>query len=180
MKNLQLVVVDVEADGPCPALFSMVCFGAVIVNQRVLDGNPAMGLWKTAPVSPRFDPEALAISGYTREEHEKFLDPGASMRMFQQWLSSQCKGNKPVFISDNNGFDWQFINFYFHRSFIENPFGFSSLNLNCLWKGKHGTLKASWKRDKSILSKLKTEHDHNPMHDALRMAEALMQMGIEL
>ena len=41
----------------------------------------------------------------------------------------------PVFVSENNGFDWQFINWYFHHFTGANPFGFSSTNLGSLYKG---------------------------------------------
>jgi hypothetical protein len=34
-----------------------------------------------------------------------------------------------VFVSDNNGFDWQFINWYFWHFTGANPFGHSSTNL---------------------------------------------------
>ena len=40
-----------------------------------------------------------------------------------------------MFISDNNGFDWQFINWYFHHFLGKNPFGHSSTNLGSLYKG---------------------------------------------
>ena len=35
---MKFVIVDVESDGPCPGLYSIVCFGAVIVDEK-LDKN---------------------------------------------------------------------------------------------------------------------------------------------
>jgi len=55
------VVVDIESDGPIPAEFSMVCFGAVIFDD-VLDKT---FYGRTRPVSDRFVPEALAGSGFS-------------------------------------------------------------------------------------------------------------------
>jgi len=42
-----------------------------------------------------------------------FDDPKAVMNMFADWLDQNSKG-RPVFVSDNLAFDWQFINCYFH------------------------------------------------------------------
>src|SRR6516164_221024 len=105
---MSYVVVDVEADGPIPAEFSMVCFGAVLVNERL--DQTFYG--RTRPISERFVPEALAISGFSREQHLTFDDPKAVMESFAAWLASHVKG-RPVFVSDNVAFDWQFINYYF-------------------------------------------------------------------
>jgi hypothetical protein len=63
-----LLVLDVESDGPAPLLYSMVSFGAVIVEpglSRTFRGE-------TAPISESWIPEALAISGVTREQHLGF------------------------------------------------------------------------------------------------------------
>lgn len=68
---MNYVLVDVEADGPIPAEFSLVCFGAVVFDER-LDRS---FYGRTKPVSDRFSPEALAISGFSREQHLGFDDP---------------------------------------------------------------------------------------------------------
>ncbi len=60
---MSYVIVDVESDGPIPAEFSMVCFGAVIFDD-LLDKT---FYGRTRPISERFDPEALAVSGFSRE-----------------------------------------------------------------------------------------------------------------
>src|ERR1041385_3296294 len=127
---MSYVMVDVEADGPVPGLYSMVSFGAVIV---------APGLDKTfygqlRPISEQWIPEALAVSGFSREDVLRFEDPEGVMARFSAWLSEASR-DRPMFISDNNGFDWQFINYYFHRFAGTNPFGFSSTNLGSLYKG---------------------------------------------
>ena len=43
------------------------------------------------------------------------------MESFAGWLKENAKG-RPIFISDNNGFDWQFVNWYFWRFTGGNPF----------------------------------------------------------
>jgi len=169
-----LVVVDVEADGPIPNLYSMVSFGAVIVEG---DLNKTF-YGRTKPVSDLWIPEALAVSGWSREEHLTFDDPKTVMLDFEKWIKTNVK-DSPVFISDNNGFDWQWINYYFHYYIGRNPFGFSSRRIGDLWTGLNKNIKASndWKKLR------KSKHTHNPVDDARGNAEALLEFqkrGLEL
>lgn len=115
----------------------------------------------------------MAISGFSREETLRFPDPFSVMVDFKDWISTQAN-NKPIFISDNNGFDWQFINWYFHHFLGMNPFGFSSTNLGSLYKGLVKDTSKSFKHLR------KTPHTHNPVDDALGNAEALLYMKNEL
>lgn len=159
------VMVDIESDGPIPSDYSMICFGAVIVE-------PALNrtfYGKLKPISEKFIPEALAVSGFTRDECMTFDDPKTVMMEFQQWLKSNGKG-RLMFISDNNGFDWQFINWYFHHFIGTNPFGFSSTNLGSFYKGMQKDAFVNFKHLR------KTKHTHHPVDDALGNAEALLQM----
>ena len=70
---MSYVIVDVESDGPIPAEFSMVCFGAVVFDDQL--DKTFYG--QTRPISDRFVPEALAVSGFTRDQHMAFDDPNA-------------------------------------------------------------------------------------------------------
>jgi hypothetical protein len=159
------VMVDIEADGPIPGDYSMVSFGAVIVEPQL--DRTFYG--KLKPVSEEFIPEALAVCGFTREETLAFDEPKTVMESFKRWLAENCKG-RMMFISDNNGFDWQFINWYFHHFTGGNPFGFSSTNLGSLYKGFQKDTFVNFKHLR------KTKHTHNPVDDARGNAEALLQM----
>lgn len=165
---MSYIVVDVESDGPIPGKFSMVCFGAVVVEPSL--SRTFYG--KTKPISSDWNPEALAVSGFSREDHEGFEEPKVIMEAFAKWLSENSI-NKPIFISDNPAFDWQWINWYFHTYFASNPFGFSARRIGDLYCGmkKDAGVNYEWKR---ILRK--TSHDHNPLNDALGNAEALLEM----
>jgi DNA polymerase III alpha subunit (gram-positive type) len=162
------IMVDIESDGPIPGDYSMICFGAVVVEE---------GLNKTfygqlKPISDKFIPEALAVSGFTREQTQDFDDPKAVMEKFAAWMKEAVK-DRPVFISDNNGFDWMFICWYFHHFTGSNPFGFSSYNLGSLYKG---IIKDTFKNFKHLRQ---TKHTHNPVDDAKGNAEALLTMKKE-
>ena len=162
---MSLVVVDVESDGPMPSDYSMVCFGAVVVDKYL--NKTFYG--KTRPISNKYNPDALAISRISREQHESFDDPKLVMESFALWLKENTQG-KPMFISDNPCFDWQWINYYFHHFMGENPFGYSGRRIADLYCGLTGDMRGQWKHLR------KTKHDHNPVNDAVGNAEALLAM----
>ncbi len=157
------IMVDVESDGPIPGDYSMVSFGAVVVN----DALDQTFYGQLRPVSENFIPEALAVSGHSREETMRFEDPKKVMEDFAAWLKLHG-GNRVVFISDNNGFDWMFICWYFHHFTGANPFGHSSYNLGSLYKGM---VKDTYQDFKHLR---KTNHTHHPVDDVKGNAEALL------
>ncbi len=165
---MSYIVIDVEADGPIPNKYSMVSFGAVIVEPTLT--KTFYG--KVKPISNEWIPEALDVSGFSREEHESFGNPEEVMKEFFDWVMENSNG-KPIFISDNPAFDWQWINYYFHSYIGKNPFGFSARRIGDLYCGmKMDTgLNSEWKRKLR-----KTKHDHNPVNDAKGNAEALLSM----
>lgn len=162
------IMVDIESDGPIPGDYSMISFGAVLVDQQL--DKTFYG--KLRPVSDQFIPEALAVSGHSREETLTFEDPKTVMENFAKWIREVCK-DQPIFISDNNGFDWMFICWYFHHFTGKNPFGFSSQNLGSLYKG---LVQDTFRNFKHLR---KTKHTHNPVDDAKGNAEALLTMKNE-
>jgi len=170
---MSYVIVDVESDGPIPAQFSMVCFGAVI-----FDDLDQTFYGQTRPISERFEAEALAVSGFSREQHLAFDDPKAVMEAFAVWLEKHTTG-RPVFVSDNPAYDWQFINYYFHVFLGRNPFGFSGRRIGDLYAGlvKDASKATEWKKYRV------TAHTHNPVDDARGNAEALRkfrELGLKI
>lgn len=163
------IMVDVETDGPIPGDYSMISLGAVLVNEKL--DQTFYGQFR--PISEKFIPEALAVSGHSREETLQFDDPAQVMIRFQEWIKSVCT-DRPIFISDNNGFDWMFVCWYFHHFLGSNPFGHSSYNLGSLYKGME---KDTFKNFKHLR---KTTHTHHPVDDARGNAEALLVMKREM
>ncbi|SRR6266481_1151007 len=162
---MSYVMVDIESDGPIPGDYSMVSFGAVIIEPELT--HTFYGCLK--PISDEWIPDALKVSGFTREKTLEFEEPKAVMEKFGDWLKQHVK-DRPIFISDNNGFDWQFINWYFHHFTGSNPFGFSSSNLGSLYKGLVKNTRENFKHLR------KTKHTHHPVDDAKGNAEALLYM----
>ena len=58
------IMVDVESDGPNPGDYSMICFGAIIVEPAL--NRTFYGQLK--PISEKWIPDALKVSGFTREK----------------------------------------------------------------------------------------------------------------
>jgi len=159
-------VIDVEADGPCAGMYSMVSFGVVDINDHA---NTFYG--KTSPLQGAlWLPEALAVSGHSRTEHESFPDPESEMRRFDRWLTATypTDGYHKMW-SDNPAFDWQFVNYYFHMFVGKNPFGFSARRIGDFYAGVKGDVKqqSKWKKLRDA------KHTHNPVDDAMGNAQAL-------
>ena len=65
------IMVDIEADGPIPGDYSMICFGAIVVEPSF--SKTFYG--RLRPISDRWLPEALQVSGFNRNETLEFDDP---------------------------------------------------------------------------------------------------------
>jgi DNA polymerase III epsilon subunit-like protein len=166
------IVVDVESDGPLPGKHSMVCFGAVVVDPTL--SKTFYG--RTKPISEEFISEALAVSGFTREDHQSFDDPADVMRQFRDWITANSHG-RPILVSDNLLFDGMWMNYYFHTYLGENPFGHSGRRIGDLHSGLVKDTFASWKHLR------KTTHTHHPVDDAKGNAEAILalkEMGLKI
>lgn len=164
---MSLISIDVESDNPSPANGSMVCFGAVLVNDLT---KTFYG--KTKPICSNWNETALSISGFTRDEHELFNDPKEVMLEFEKWVIEVSVG-RPKFISDNPAYDWQWINYYFHKYLGRNLFGHSASRIGDIYCGmvNDASKNYEWKRKLK-----KTKHDHNPVNDAIGNAEAIIRM----
>ena len=164
---MSVIMVDIEADGPIPGDYSMISFGAVIVEPSLT--RTFYG--KLKPMSDIWIPEALAVSGFSREETLEFDDPKEVMTNFKEWVLANTKG-KAKFWADNNGFDYMFTHWYFEHflGVRSDPFGWTSENINSWYKG---CVRNAHKNMKHLR---KRKHTHNPVDDAVGNAEALLTM----
>ncbi len=160
------IVVDVESDGKYPGDYSMICFGAVVVTPEL--NKTFYG--RTAPISALYEEDTLAISKYSRAEHEAFPDPATTMKSFAAWVKQMSPKRRPTFMSDNLAYDWQWINYYMHKYTGENIFGYSGRRIADLYCGMQMNTGAPWKHLR------KTKHTHHPVDDAKGNAEVLLQL----
>ena len=153
---MALIFVDCEAYGGCPRTGQLTEFGAVeykgretfhgvVVPSRPSAANPAV-------------PEPTGAVDHEREVRV-FSD-------FAVWLE-QFDG-RPVFVSDNPAFDFQWINDGFLRCLGRNPFGHSGRRISDFYAGLCGDFRRTqqWKRYRV------TPHDHYPVNDAMGNVEA--------
>lgn len=163
---------DIEADGPCAGLYSMVSFAVVPMDE------PEAAFYSTlAPLSDQWDARALAVSGFTREQCLAFEPAETVMRRFRRWaedtvgpaqnLGTATSLGRAVLVSDNPGFDAGFLTYYCVRFGFDNPFGHSCRRLGDLCAGMQHRLNGTrdWKRW------TRTAHTHCALDDAKAVAE---------
>lgn len=158
IKNL--IFVDCEADGKSPSTGKMTEFGAVAYPSKatfhgvLVERKPSEGNQKFR-----------VATGKTFDEKEVF-------EKFDKWLTEVTKGEKPLFVSDNPAFDWQWINDGFWRTLGKNPFGHSARRIGDFYAGLVGDFinSSSWKKLRV------TPHDHNPVNDAMGNLEAFERL----
>lgn len=154
-KTMNEFIVDVESDGPCPGIYSMLAFGCV----NCATGNTFYG--RMHAVTDNFLPGSVPESGLDRNAGKY---PGEVMKDFGKWLGSGRK----IFISDNPAFDWQFINYYFWKYTGRNPFGHSARRIGDFAAG----LANDWQQQSKWKQLRDTKHTHHPVDDALGNWEA--------
>src|SRR5262245_7159227 len=89
---------DAEAAGPIPGPYSMVSFGAAVAGRHDEDGfrreQEDLGFYRELrPISERYQPEALAVSGLDRAALLRDgADPAVAMREFCDWVETVRTG----------------------------------------------------------------------------------------
>jgi DNA polymerase III alpha subunit (gram-positive type) len=169
-------VIDVEADGPAPPVFSMIEIGVV----KIVETGPLPSFGRAiAPQTDNFVPEALKSIGVTREESiSRGKSPKEALQELEAWLEEIAPGRRNLW-SDNPAFDCMWINSYTVQHLGKTLFGHSARRIGDLYCGLSRDLNANkkWKRLR------KAPHDHTAVNDALGNAEALIavlqQSGIK-
>jgi DNA polymerase III epsilon subunit-like protein len=168
------ISIDVEAAGPIPATYSLLSLGAVVVSE------PTQHFYvEFQPINDNAVPEALAVSGFTLMELEKQGEvPATAMQRFRDWIMKISHGRTPVFVGFNAGFDWAFVNWYFHTYLGENPFGFSALDIKAYYMGLSGSRWADTTSRKlpAAFQPTATMANHNALADAQAQAEIFAKL----
>ncbi len=157
MKNL--IFVDVEATGDCPGIHKMTEFGAVdYATKQTFHGI----LFTSVP--NKENPAISEIIGEGFDQVKVFTE-------FKEWIGTVCKG-RPIFMSDNPAYDFQWINYGFWHAIGENPFGHSGRRISDFYAGLTDNFSNTqdWKKLRI------TPHDHNPVNDAMGNVEAFERM----
>jgi hypothetical protein len=156
--GMNLIFVDVEAIGVAPVTGLMTQFGAVHYHSR----KSFHGLLHDS----KPDPANPAKSLLTGPAHDGYT----VMQAFASWCCA-FEG-RPIFVSDNNGFDAMWITCEFARYAVDNPFGHSSRRISDFFAGLSGDFRKTqnWKKWRV------TPHTHHPVDDAMGNVEAFATM----
>jgi len=159
----RLIFVDVEAVGRSPVNGAMTEFGAVDYTTRqtfhgvIFEGMP----------DPTHPPQVITTLKRVRPMAEVMVE-------FKQWLDS-LGADRPIFVSDNPAYDFQWINAAFDATGMDNPFGHSARRIGDFWAG----LNKNWHNTQEWKRYRVTTHDHHPVHDAMGNAEAFEHISRE-
>ena len=159
-KTTAWIFVDCEARGTSPVNGVLTEFGAVHYESRDAfhgrlfqatpdPGNPAVSIVGARLATDREVAGALAA-----------------------WLAEHAGSSRPVFVSDNPAYDWQWISGMFDRAGMANPFGHSARRISDFWAG----LNRDWGETQSWKRFRRTPHDHNPVNDAMGNVEAFEEI----
>lgn len=167
---MSIFFVDVEADGPVPGLYSMTELGVIRFDYGNLENAPTFYAKLRPLPGASYNQSALDVTHSTREGTLQYPPYEEGMVAFAKWVAEHNRGSRPLFMSDNNGFDFAYVNYYFHLVKVENPFGWSSRNLADLYKGLTKDVRANFRHLR------RTRHTHHPVDDARGNAEAYETM----
>lgn len=172
----RFISVDVETAGPTPGQYAMISIGACPVD------DPDRGFYiELKPDRDAVIPSALAVSGLSMESlAAEGTDPKTAMEEFAQWIRDVVppQTHRPVFVGFNAVFDWMFVNEYFVRYDVENPFGHGGLDIKSYYVGMMGS---TW--EQTSMRHLSPKYlagrplSHNALGDARDQAELFRRIS---
>jgi DNA polymerase III epsilon subunit-like protein len=172
----RFISVDVETAGPTPGDYAMISIGACPVDE------PERGFYiELKPDRDAVVPSALEVSGLSMETlAAEGTDPRQAMEEFAQWIRDVVppQTHRPVFVGFNAVFDWMFVNEYFVRYDVENPFGHGGLDIKSYYVGMMGS---TW--EETSMRHLSPKYlagrplSHNALGDARDQAELFRRIS---
>lgn len=168
MKKYNYFSTDIESDGPCPGLNSMLSYASVVFNENgeeIANYSDNLFTLPDAVVDPKTK-EFWDNNPKAYEETRKNLQvPRLSMQRYVLWVK---QFTNPIFVAYPSGFDFTFIYWYTLTFTGECPFGFSALDIKSYASAKLNTnFKQTVK--KNFPKEWKTglpKHTHKAIDDA--------------
>ena len=169
---------DVETDGPCPGLHSMLSLGCVAFSET---GEELGDYYVNLTLLPEATPDPKTMQFWA--DHQKYYDatrtwcqtPEEAMPHFAEWVKGF--GGSPVAVCMPSGFDFTWVYYYLHRFAGHSPFSFSVLDMKtmamCMLKRPYRqAVKKNWPRE--WFSKL--PHTHHALEDAREQGHTFVRM----
>jgi len=172
----RFISVDVETAGPTPGDYAMISIGACPVD------DPDRGFYvELKPDRDAVVESALKVSGLSMQTLAvEGTDPRQAMEEFAQWIRDVVppQTHRAVFVGFNAVFDWMFVNEYFVRYDVENPFGHGGLDIKSYYVGMMGS---TW--EQTSMKHLSPKYlagrplSHNALGDARDQAELFRRIS---
>lgn len=175
-KPVLYLYLDVEANGPVPGEYSMISLAAVAFQSLLGTEYREVTHFHANlfPLNKRLHPEQKAFwdkhpEAYAATQvNQRF--PGEVMADFAQFVRG-LQAKYHVFpISWPAAFDWQFVNYYFHRFCKYNPLGYNCLDHGSFMWAFFGTERATDRWDLRPYEEQAEGHKHVAIHDARKGA----------
>lgn len=183
---------DVETDGSIPGPYSLLSFALVYAGR--FDGKrfsqpeqyEQTFYRELKPISPKFEPEALAINGLDRERLlREGEEPAEAMTEATRWVRGIAGQGRPVLVAFPLSFDWTWLYWYFVAFSREgSPFNHSScFDIKTAYAVK-ARLPIARAGRSAIPKALRSArpHTHNALDDAIEQAEVfanVFRLGVE-
>ena len=161
------ISVDVETSGPVPGLYALLSIGACIVGQE----DKTFYIELCPPDKALTLPDAVAAAGMDLDRLRKEgTDPAIAAAEFASWIRQVSDNTRPIFVAFNASFDWSFVNDLFVRAGIDNPFGYTALDMKAFYMGLSG---CSW--DETRSSRLPEALQPSPVREHHALDDAVAQ-----
>lgn len=131
-KPIAWITYDIEAGGPSPAKNSMYSYGMAAITQEKGIIQTWEHILKPLPNTIE-DPDTMKNFWPKHPEAYKYstsianqMDPSIALNILCENLETLQKRYELVPIAWPAAFDWQWMNFYFHKFCDRNPLGYTS------------------------------------------------------
>lgn len=183
-KPLLFLSFDIEADGEAPGLNSMLSIGFVGFNEKglvVMEYEANLQTLAGATQSPQtmkwwHDEKQKEAWDYVntnkREPDEVFKELCAK-------LDALAKEYKVVPVAWPCNYDWQWINYYFHRFCNRNPLGFSAICMKSYLWAMSKNASPSQRMDLSRFEDKSLKHTHKALDDAKEQGSMFIKAWME-
>ena len=188
------ISVDIETDGDCPGLSSMLSLGAVVISPNP-PGHAALysvgdTFYKTFKRLPEARPSNATMEWWDNfpkqweETRRNPVDPAEGMKDFEDWVVSAMRAleaedvrdPKPIFLAGPIGFDFTFVYYYMHRFLGRSIFGHNGVDMRSLAMGILDQPYLAKKERHPIEWATKLPHTHNALEDAMEQADRFIKM----
>jgi DNA polymerase III epsilon subunit-like protein len=182
------ISIDIETDGECPGVNSMLSLGAVAFTKT---GGEVDDFYRTVEPIPDVVQSPETMEWWMKpENYPAYLEtlrdqrlPGEVMAEFAGWLRdlNLSTGGKLVAAAWPAAFDFGFVNWYMHNYYGTNPLGFACLDIRSYANGLFmtpGYYKKISEGDLYSYFKINTEdiRPHFAVDDARKQGRLLMAL----